>query len=93
MSNQRRLLAMASEWATELGKICGPGQEFLVAEVAAWGFQEVEKGRHPDAVLKDMIRQIRDNLPPPGEPNAGNEDRDPVDPQRPKPPGVRNGEG
>lgn len=76
MSKQRRLLSIASEWAVELGKF--KGHELLVAEIAAWGFQEVDHGRHPDAVLKDMLAKIADGIaaadtplkwPPPTLPN------------------------
>lgn len=57
----RRLMAMATEWATELSKF--KGHELLVSEEASWGFGEVERGRHPDVVLKEVIAKITERLP------------------------------
>ena len=50
---------MALEWATELGKL--KGCELLVAEHAAWGFNEVDRGRTPDVVLKEVLAKIEEN--------------------------------
>lgn len=57
----RRLLAMAREWTTELSKF--KGHELLVSEETMWGFGEVERGRHPDVVLKEVIAKITERLP------------------------------
>lgn len=57
----RKLMAMAVEWATELSKF--NGHELLVSEVAAWGFAEVEKGRHPDVVLREVLAKIAERMP------------------------------
>ena len=50
---------MAMEWATELGKL--KGCELLVAEYTMWGFAEVERGRNPDVVLKEVLAKIEEN--------------------------------
>lgn len=55
------LIAMASEWASELCKF--KGHELLAAEEAAWGFEEVKKGRHPDVVLKEVLAKITERIP------------------------------
>lgn len=51
---------MALEWARELGRFWG--HEHLVAEEATWGFAELERGRHPDAVLKEVLKRIEDRI-------------------------------
>ena len=61
VNSPRKLLAMATEWATELSKF--RGHELLVSEVMLWGFDEVERGRHPDIVLKEVIAKIGEQLP------------------------------
>lgn len=57
----KKFMAIAREWATELSKF--KGHELLVSEVAPWGFAEVEKGRHPDVVLREVIAKITERLP------------------------------
>lgn len=52
---------MAQEWASELSKF--KGHELLVSEEAAWGVAEVERGRHPDVVLREVIAKITERLP------------------------------
>lgn len=59
--SQRRLMTMAAEWATELSKF--KGHELLVSEEAVWGFGEVERGRNPDIVLKEVLAKIAERLP------------------------------
>ena len=54
-----KLAWMAMEWATELGKF--RGYELLVAEYTMWGFDEVERGRNPDVVLKEVLAKIEEN--------------------------------
>lgn len=54
-----KLVKMAAEWATELGKF--RGYELLVAEYTVWGFKEVERGRNPDVVLKEVLAKIEEN--------------------------------
>lgn len=102
--NPRRMLQIAGEWATELGKF--KGHELLAAEIASWGFLEVEKGRPPDTVLKEVLVKIQQAIAneerildwdkaksaSSGQPDAGNEDGDAVDPQSSEPHRVRNGE-
>lgn len=56
-----KLIAMAKEWAKELDKF--KGHEMLVSEETVWGFAEVERGRHPDTVLKEVIARITERLP------------------------------
>lgn len=51
---------MAIEWANELSKF--KGHELLVSDVTMWGFGEVERGRHPDVVLKEVIAKITDRM-------------------------------
>ena len=59
---QKRLLSIAREWANELSKF--KGQELLVADVVAWGFiQVMERGRHPDVVLQEVLAKIKERLP------------------------------
>lgn len=58
MSN-KKLAKMALEWATELGKF--RGCELLVVEYIMWGFEEVERGRNPDVVLKEVLAKIEEN--------------------------------
>lgn len=55
-----RMLTIAHEWATELGKF--KGHELIVCEESMWGFEEVERGRHPDTVLKEMLVKIRERI-------------------------------
>ena len=59
--SKRRLVALAVEWANELSKF--RGHELLVSEVTLWGFGEVERGRHPDIVLKEVLAKINERLP------------------------------
>lgn len=59
MKPSKRLVSMAMEWATELGKY--RGYELLVAEYTVWGFDEVERGRNPDVVLKEVLAKIGEN--------------------------------
>lgn len=54
-------MAMAKEWSAELLKF--KGHELLVSKEAMWGLGEVERGRHPDVVLKEVIAKITDQLP------------------------------
>lgn len=61
-----RMLRMAKEWADELSKF--KGYEYLVAKEAEWGFAEVEKGRNPDIVLKEVLKRIEDRACPSTEP-------------------------
>lgn len=61
MANLNKLMAMATEWANELAKF--KGHELLAADVAQWGFAEVERGRHPDVVLKEVIAKITERMP------------------------------
>lgn len=60
MKADRKLVAMAKEWATELGKF--QGHELLVADEALWGFSEVNRGRNPDTVLKEMLSKINEKI-------------------------------
>lgn len=55
-------LSMAREWARELGKHAYNGHEHIVAEETMHGFAEVEKGRHPDIVLKEVLAKIEDRI-------------------------------
>lgn len=55
-------LAMAKEWARELGKAKYNGMELFVAEVIAWGFAEVDRGRPPDTVLKEMLAKCDEQI-------------------------------
>lgn len=48
--------AMATEWAKELSKLKAPYQ--IVSIETAWGFMEVERGRNPDIVLKEVLTRI-----------------------------------
>lgn len=52
---------MAREWASELGKF-PKGYEFLIAKETQAAFAEVEKGRKPDVVLKEMLARIRERI-------------------------------
>lgn len=51
---------MAKEWATELGKF--KGHEMIAAEEATWGFEQVNKGRNPDIVLKEVLIRIAERI-------------------------------
>lgn len=55
-----KLVAMAAEWATELGRF--KGHELLVADETLWGFSEVDRGRNPDIVLKEMLSKIKEKI-------------------------------
>lgn len=59
MSRNRLWPGQAMEWATELCKF--RGYELLVAEYTQWGFDEVERGRNPDVVLKEVLAKIEEN--------------------------------
>lgn len=56
----RNMMAMAKEWATELGKFSG--HEHIVADETMKGFEEVEKGRNPDIVLKEVLAKIAERI-------------------------------
>lgn len=58
----KKELAMAQEWARELGKAEYKGLELFVTEVVMWGFCEVERGRHPDIVLKEMLAKCDERI-------------------------------
>ena len=58
----KRMLAIVQEWATELGKPEYKGHELIVADEAAKGFMDVERGRNPDVVLPEVLRRIRDRI-------------------------------
>ena len=47
---------MAQEWADEIAKLNVP-YGLIIAEMM-WGFQEVERGRHPDRVLREVIARV-----------------------------------
>ena len=49
-------LGMAKEWAKEIGTLQVPYH--IIAEQTAWGFKEVEAGRNPDVVLKELLAKI-----------------------------------
>jgi hypothetical protein len=53
---------MAREWARELGKQSFRGHEQIVAQETAHGFAEVEKGRHPDTVLREILSRIEERI-------------------------------
>lgn len=55
-------VGMAIEWARELSRREYNGHEQIVAEVVAWGFMEVERGRHPDAVLKEILSKVGERI-------------------------------
>jgi hypothetical protein len=54
--NPKDAMKLAKEWAHEMQAIGGP--QFIIAEEFAWGFREVENGRHPKIVLKDVVERI-----------------------------------
>lgn len=104
MTSPGRLLQMAKEWARELGSPRFKNHELLVAEVVQWGFREVEeRGRNPDAVLKEMLKRIDDGIGPvidlapaidlaaARQPDAGDDDGDGVNPEGTEPHGVGSG--
>lgn len=53
-------MKMAQEWANELSQF--RGYEHRIVDLIQDGFGEVEKGRNPDAVLKEIIAKIRDRF-------------------------------
>ena len=57
-----RLWHVAKEWAKELSKFRTPEEMKVVSKVTAWGFQEVERGRNPDTVLKEVLAKIKERL-------------------------------
>jgi hypothetical protein len=52
----RNLLKLAHQWAEKLGTI--KASQHIVAQETLWGFEQVEGGRDPDSVLKDIIERI-----------------------------------
>ena len=58
----KSLHAMAREWARELGAKKFDGHESIVTEEIVAGFAEVERGRHPDAVLREVLKKIEDRI-------------------------------
>ena len=54
--NRKDALKLAKEWTGRITNMNAPCA--IIAEETAWGFQEVEKGRHPTAVLNDVIERI-----------------------------------
>lgn len=62
MLHSARVVGMALEWAKELNKYKKPAQLKIVSEVTMWGFGEVERGRNPDVVLKEVVKKIEDRL-------------------------------
>ena len=51
------VLKLAREWADKINDIKGIPQHILAKELS-WGFRQVESGRHPDIVLKDVLERI-----------------------------------
>jgi len=54
-NNMKDAQKLAKEWAA-LASYDAPWH--MIAEEMAWGFKEVEAGRHPDSVLKDIKERI-----------------------------------
>ena len=54
---------LAREWASKLTSIDAPWS--IIAEEIAWGLQEVERGGHPNIVLKSVIERIHARKTPP----------------------------
>jgi hypothetical protein len=59
--DKMKFFDMAMEWSTEVGKI-PPGNEMDTVEALTWGFGEVERGRNPDAVLKEVMAKINEKI-------------------------------
>lgn len=57
---QLRMLKIAQEWALELGKI--KGHEAIVCAETMTGFEEVDKGRNPDVVLREVLAKIEERI-------------------------------
>lgn len=55
-------IGMAMEWARELSKKEFNGHEQIVAEEIARGFTQVEKGRHPDVVLREVLSRVGERI-------------------------------
>jgi hypothetical protein len=55
LSNFKDAQKLAKEWAT-LASYDAPWS--VIADEMAWGFREVEGGRHPNIVLKDVKERI-----------------------------------
>lgn len=57
-------LGMAREWATEFNKFDLKDKIYAedVAQIMAWGFEEVQKGRNPDVVLKEVLAKINERI-------------------------------
>ena len=58
-----RFTRMALEWADEIGKLKGYDLA-MVSEEVTRGFNEVQQGKNPDAVLKDVIRRVKERGDP-----------------------------
>lgn len=61
MPQLHKFVSIAMEWAKELSKF--KGHDKIVAKETMWGFSQVERGRHPDIVLKEVIAKITEKLP------------------------------
>ena len=57
MKNLKDAMMLAKEWARQVNAIEGVPQH-IIAEEFAWGFNQVELGRHPTIVLKDVVERI-----------------------------------
>ena len=55
---------MAREWAIEFDKFDLQDKIYTeyVANIMTWGFSEVQKGRDPDAVLKEVLAKIHEHI-------------------------------
>jgi hypothetical protein len=59
MLNTSYLRQMAKEWAREIGRL--DGDEQIIAKHTIWGFGEVERGRNPDVILKEVLTRIKND--------------------------------
>jgi hypothetical protein len=71
MSQMSDAMVLAKEWASAMSALKAP--QFIIAEEFAWGINQVQSGRHPRIVLKDVLdrintrveeRRIRENIAP-----------------------------
>ncbi|HEX3523959.1 MAG TPA: hypothetical protein VHT52_17965 [Stellaceae bacterium] len=50
---------LAKEWANEVGRWNASAE--AIRDALMWGFSEVDRGRHPTSVLKDMKDRVNAN--------------------------------